>query len=508
MAKLDIFTERLVQEAESTIRQIEEVDFLGGLEAKAGQEKVEREERGEEQRLYDEVPLSTDGSISLSISKDGMTARCSLTPPSGDGSPISMDELSSKLALKKITVGADWNAIKTIVMTCNTERVPMTNVVVARGIQPQAEIPAHIVVEPDLLKDPMEGTEADKTVDHKTRSPYKMVTKGTILARVVPKKDGVFGSTVQGTAVSFGKERVSYPRHGKGTVFQGTNIIAARDGRFMLKSDSFWINEVLNVQGNVDYTTGHIDFPGDVVIAGEAKRGFNIRAGGSVYCNHIIDATEIVCQGDLQTNQGIIGRKTGIVKVGGSLRAKYIENCHVEVRGSITVLSGCLNAMLFTLDSFQTGIRGMLVGGKLYAQNGIVVSQIGTEAGPRTEVYCGIDYTVQRKLTWIRDRNIELAMKLKQVEKKITGGLVEPMLTALQEKLKESIHKLNEAAKSLVNDLDKNDAATVVVNGSIVHGSYIEICHIPYLVTSTMSHVRFHLDKPSGIVVCEKLKVK
>jgi hypothetical protein len=144
----------------------------------------------------------------------------------------------------------------------------------------------------------------------------------------------------------------------------------------------------------------------------------------------------------------------------------------------------------------------------VYAQNGIVVSQIGTDAGPRTEVYCGIDYTVQRKLTWIRDRNIELAMKLKQVEKRLGGGSAEPSLLALQGKIKAAIHKLNEAAKSLVNGLDKNEAATVVVNGFIVHGSYIEICHIPYLVTSTMSHVRFHLDKANGIVAFEKLRLR
>jgi uncharacterized protein (DUF342 family) len=316
----------------------------------------------------------------------------------------------------------------------------------------------------------------------------------------------VLGWTVQGTAVAYGKEQISYPKHGKSTAFQGTDVVATRDGRFMLSSDSFWINEVLNVPGNVDYTTGHIDFRGDVVIAGEIKRGFKIRAGGSVFCSHVIDATEIVCQKDLQTNQGIIGRKTGIVKVGGTLRAKYIENCHVEAMGSITVQTGCLNAMLFTLDSFRTGIRGMLVGGKVYAQNGVVANQIGTDAGPRTEIYCGIDFTVQRKLTWIRDRNIELALKLKQVDSKLAGSPAEPSLAAIQEKIKAAIHKLNEAAKSLVNGLDKNEAAAVVVNGFIVHGSYIEICHIPYLVTSTMNHVRFHLDKANGKVAVEKLR--
>jgi len=107
-------------------------------------------------------------------------------------------------------------------------------------------------------------------------------------------------------------------------------------------------------------------------------------------------------------------------------------------------------------------------------------------------------------LEWIRDKNIELALKLKQVERKLKAASEgKEKLIEVQEKLNQAIHRMNEAANSLIFQLDKNEDADVIVKGSIFSGAYIEICHFSYIVSREMKRVRFRLDKKKGRVVAE-----
>ena len=136
----------------------------------------------------------------------------------------------------------------------------------------------------------------------------------------------------------------------------------------------------------------------------------------------------------------------------------------------------------------------------------MTATQIGSALGPRTEIYCGIDYSVEQKLEWIRDKNIELALKLKQVERKLKAASEgKEKLIEVQEKLKQAIHRMNEAANSLIFQLDKNEDADVIVKGSIFPGAYIEICHLSHIVSREMKQVRLRLDKKKGRVVAEPL---
>jgi uncharacterized protein (DUF342 family) len=178
----------------------------------------------------------------------------------------------------------------------------------------------------------------------------------------------------------------------------------------------------------------------------------------------------------------------------------------VEAQGAIRVRTGCLNSVLRCLDRVVTGPKGMLVGGKIYAQNGIQAGQVGSPTSPRTELICGINAFVQQKLLWIRDKNLALATRLRQVQVRITA---EPTSLArlenVQERLRAAIHKLNVAAQELMKELDKNDQGFVQVQGAVHPGTYVEICHVPYVVSQTLAGVRFSLDKRKGRIVLDPL---
>ncbi len=449
---------------------------------------------------------SIDGSVEVRVSEDRMVARAAFFPPAGAGRLIELVDVQRLLTATGVKFGIDGDAVKSAILSCNTSRTPLRDVEVARGRKPIDELPASTVIEPSLVKKSSLETSSSATVDFKSISPFVFVKKGDTLARVTPRIEGVSGVDVTGAVVPCGKASVEPAKPGKNTLVTSDLVLAACDGRFMYRDGSFWVSEVLEVPGDVDFSTGHIDFPGDVIIKGQIKQGFKVTAGGSLYCAKLIDASEIVCGGDLETGQGILGRMQGTVKVGGTVRAKFIENCYLEAGGNVVVATGCLNSVICTLGALVTGPRGVVIGGKISAQKGVTAYQVGSSAGARTELHCGIDYTVDQKLTWIRDRNIALALKLKQVETSIASrGRADPKLLELQAKLKSAIRRMNESARSLVAALHKDEGALVVVRGDIHHGAYIEICNVSLVISAPMTRVRFRLDKAFGIISPERI---
>jgi uncharacterized protein len=87
--------------------------------------------------------------------------------------------------------------------------------------------------------------------------------------------------------------------------------------------------------------------------------------------------------------------------------------------------------------------------------------------------------------------------------KKSTGN--QAKLLDVQGRIKEAIHKLNEAAQSLIYRLDRNDKAEVVVSGYVYPGVYVEICHVSFVVVHTLKGARFYLDKEKGKIITDPL---
>jgi uncharacterized protein (DUF342 family) len=456
--------------------------------------------------MVEEEDYPQDGYVDIKVCDDEMEARADFIAPSGGGQLLGPDDVSRVLEAKEISIGVDWEAIKEALFRCNTERLDVLDFPVARGVEPVDQLPEHLVVEQQLLRTEKQEHVEVQRVDLRNTSSLVIVKKDEVLARLVPEQQGREGYTVYGKALAYKAGKVPRLNPGKNTRLEGDRIVAERDGRFLHTPESFWVNEVLDIAGDVDYRTGHVDFPGDVYIRGEIKAGFRVHAGGSVFCTKTMDASEVLCAQDLIVGWGLIGRKAGKVKVEGELRAKFVENCFVEAKGSILVDVGILNSTVYSGNRIETGKKGVIAGGSVTAQNGVQAAQLGTRMGPRTELYCGTDFVTEQKLAWIRSKNMELAFKLKQVENRLQKSTEnQDKLLDVQRRIKEAIHKLNEAAQSLLFHLDRNEAAEVIVSGHVYPGVYVEICHVSFVVVRPHKGVRFHLDKEKGKIIADPL---
>jgi uncharacterized protein (DUF342 family) len=485
--------EHLIRGAEELIR-----DVPGTSEARLDEDVRRQEAR----TLAEMVEPSMDGSFEVMVSADQMLVLCTFFPPAGNGKPLELDAVQGGIDALGVTARIDWEAVKGCISTCNEERTQVSDAVIARGRKPVDEIAPHLVISDTLGPKETRGNHAAARVDFRDVSAFTLVRKGDLLATLMPKQDGVMGRTVRGAAAAFKKDVVPSPKPGKNTQWQEGSVTAACDGRFQSTLDGFWVDEVLEIKGDIDYHVGNIDFPGDVVIQGEVRDGFVVKAGRSLLCLGSLEACQVDCGGDLVTRQGIIGKEKAMVRVGGTTQAKFVEGCSLDSVGSIYVRTSVLNSSVHTHDRLELGERGIIIGGTIHAQNGVSATQIGTERGPRTEIHCGIDFRVEQRLVWIRDRNIALALKLREVEGRMKAmPSTQSVLSPLREKIRTAIHRLNASARALVSTLDRNERAEVSVHETAFPGTYLEICHVSYNVTRQKRAVTFYLDKASGKIL-------
>ncbi len=490
----DRMLEHLIRGSEELIRDIE-IEGVPSADQADVPPAVSPPQKAEE-------PSFTDGMAVVEVSKDNMLAHATLHPPTGNGEPLTLDRIREAIEAKGINTGIDWEAIKGSVLTCNEERIVVSDVVVARGRKPLEEIPPYLVISDAFVEKPKMAQPETARIDFRELSLFTLVKNGDVLATLVPKQEGTMGTTVRGAAVAFQKEPVPYPRPGRNTQWESGSVIAKCDGKFMATPDSFWVDEVLEVQGDLDLRTGNIDFPGDVVIKGDLRDGFVVKAGKSVLCVGAIGAAQIECKGDLITKSGVLGKEKAVLSVGGAVEAKFMEACTLTAAGTVKVRTSVMNAMIDTKGRFEMGDRGIIIGGVIRAADGVSAAQIGSERGPRTEIHCGIDFKVEKKLIWIRDKNIALAFKLKEIDIRMKSNpATKDVLVPLRDKIRAALHQLNESARDLVTTLDRNEGATVSVRGCVYPGTYIEICHISHFVTKPRRLVTYRLDKANGKIV-------
>ena len=331
-----------------------------------------------------------------------------------------------------------------------------------------------------------------------------IVEEGTVLARDIPRREGKPGYTVLGNELA--RKTITPPalQPGPNITKKGKYYLAAVDGRFEWSSTDFRVNRVLELRHEVDYSTGHIDFPGDVILHKAVRDRFRVHAEGSVLCMETLDASDVRCGGDLIAKRGIIGRNDATVVAGGDVETRYIENCRVSARGDVRVHVGIVNSKVNSLGSIRTGKDGIIVGGELCALAGVEARQIGSRMGTRTTVKCGIDFEAAERLEWVQEKSTEIVFRLQEVRNRIVQHPERvDRLAETKSRLEAALRRLQNSAFDLLSRIDKDESAAVRARGRLHAGVYVEICHVGYQTTYPLSDTTLKLNKFRGMIEAE-----
>ena len=263
----------------------------------------------------------------------------------------------------------------------------------------------------------------DGSIDFRERRLITAVNEGDLLGWLKPSDNGVPGMDVTGEqilpAIPAAIEVVADQHIVAETTTEGTEYRAAaaggvdhkfehRRGRYRIhRRLRLSISPISNITGDVDYSTGNIDFTGSVMISGSIQPLFSVKATGSVSVAGYVEAGAAVqAGGDVVVGGGIVGVDT-TVAAGGDLLAKFVQEASLRASGDLHVGAYIFNASVRAHGRVVVAGRGegktrALVGGLVWAGDGIAALSIGSPYSRETRVVAGIDPDQSNRLDQLR----------------------------------------------------------------------------------------------------------
>jgi hypothetical protein len=153
---------------------------------------------------------------------------------------------------------------------------------------------------------------------------------------------------------------------------------------------------VAELPEDVDYRTGNVDVPGNVVVGGTVRSGFSVRAAGAVVIKGSVEAgASVTANGDITVGQGIVGEATRVHSREGTVTAKFVHEAQLEAGLDVGLGSYAHNARIRAghrlLVEGRGGSGGGIVGGRCWAGQEVAALNLGSERSTNTHVYAGVD---------------------------------------------------------------------------------------------------------------------
>lgn len=236
--------------------------------------------------------------------------------------------------IEDIMTELDKNKIKYGIIKENIKKgindVQINNMLIAEGIKPQDSKDDYIDIKFDTDEDIKELKEdINGKVDFKSIGAVNSVKKDEVVAEVVSGKDGINGTDVFGREIKCRQGKKIHINVGQGCLIQNTNtVVATMDGRPFFKNNTFYIYQVYKVSGDVDITTGNVNFIGDICINGDVKEGMKVNAGNSVEIDKDVERALITAKGNVTIKGNIISSQI----VGGGEDMFLLNQIHDYTR--------------------------------------------------------------------------------------------------------------------------------------------------------------------------------
>jgi hypothetical protein len=239
-----------------------------------------------------------------------------------------------------------------------------------------------------------EAAESKTAIDPRSLRLFENVENGQEVVRVYPPKKGAPGEDAFGKAIEseMGKEIEysvdetlrSLPAKKPKTY---TSITSLTEGYLAQEGSKLSVSNELQINGDVDYSTGNIDFIGSVTITGSVRPGFSVKAKKDILLQGYLEG------GHLISSEGSITVEK-LVTAGGRSRIQAAKDVTVSVAQGATIRAGRLlsvtkearNCKLHSYSQIDMA-NAELLGGSVYAICGIEAKSFGNEHGVNTNIF-------------------------------------------------------------------------------------------------------------------------
>ncbi len=447
--------------------------------------------------------LRKNGEVLVKVSQDEMEAFVTIFPPLG-GNPVTSSMVHEALAKAGVVFGIDQESIDEALKATKVNEP----ILVARGNPAQdgrdAQLNYYFPVEGTPLK-PAELD--DGRVDYYNLNLIYNVEIGQVLATKTPATEGESGSTVTGKPLLPRQGKDYQIRPGKNTelIDEGLTLIASARGHVLVQENKIHVLPVYEVAGDVDFSTGNIDFVGSIQIRGSVKFGFTVRAEGDVEVRKTIEGGSIIAGGNVIVKEGIRGLGKGRIVAKGSIYAKFLENVQVQAGQDVIVGEAVMHSHVNAGGKvIVNGRKGLLVGGLCRAGEDIEAKIIGSNLATTTELEVGVTPELRIAFNQILTERTETETHLDKVEKALNllrsleaqgkelshekkALLIRLTRTHLQ--LKRKLEEIKEEEAKLSELLGSLEKGKIKVKNLLHPGVVIRIGQLTYYVRDEMQFV-------------------
>lgn len=330
-------------------------------------------------------------------------------------------------------------------------------------------------------------SEEEDQVDYRSMNFIRTVEKDAEIGKVLPPTPGVAGIDVYGNELR--------PRHRGEPIKLTANVRldddgetawSTAEGRVVAEKGRLAIVEVLEIRGDVNFESGNIDATSDVSIRGTVVDLFRVASNKSIRIGGAIEAAYVTAGENLQVRGGILARDKGTVSVGGDLAAKFCTEARVRARGDVHIAKEVINSQLHAEGKLFCE-RGAIIGGQVYAKEGISVHTLGSDSCVATKVRIGIAPEVLWKVRQLDEEvksHLEAAARVREAVQPLMNNLkrLSPdqkeratELLFKADEMEMEINTMRKDRETLLCEGSPQGDVSVVVNGRICAGVTIAI---------------------------------
>lgn len=221
------------------------------------------------------------------------------------------------------------------------------------------------------------------------------VIKGQILAQIVP-----LDTLTEEPDPRFVLTTIDFPS-GQNTYIDPDYpqyLLAAINGYVFYSDGRITVKALLNVQQDISFHTGNINFVGDMAISGSIRSGFSILAN-NVRISGLVEGGIAHSTSNMIIDGGVRGNISDhcLVDSGGKLMLNFLERAEARAKGNIVINKYCLYSTVYAGNNML--IKEHLYGGKVNVFSSLYVGkQLGNKAGIPTTIAIGYDPLIVRKM--------------------------------------------------------------------------------------------------------------
>lgn len=375
-------------------------------ESQMGEDAAKQQPPAEEEKI-EEVKTFCNAYMSA----NGMVAWLLLIPPSDPEDLLDKRSIEAVLAENKISFGVDPNVIEYVAQ----EHPYFTLIPVAAGTPVQQGQNGRLIDHFQRQLTAKVTVDAGGVADYRAINYFQSVREGDVICDILPPQPGVAGMRVDGALAEPAQVKSAIVPAGQHTRISdaGDQLLATKTGHLEFDGQKFLVKVLLDIPGNVDYSTGNLEYDGDIHIHGDVRATFSVKATGNIMIDGLVEAANVEAGGDILVSCGVLGDDNATVVCGGNLRAKYLESCTAYVGKS--VFADCImSSQIYCDDSVEVlSGRGAIIGGSIVAGHRIKSKAIGTDSGRKTDLELGT-------LTYVKMQHSEEIAQLKNAMAELT----------------------------------------------------------------------------------------